>query len=67
MYQVKEQDKTPEEQLTEVEIGNLSEKEFRVMIVKRIQDIEKDWRHRLRRLIGKVSNAGRDWGRRRRG
>ena len=32
MSQMKEQDKTPEEQLTEVEIGNLSEKEFRVMI-----------------------------------
>ena len=47
MYQVKEQDKTPEEQLTELEIGNLSEKEFRVMIVKMIQDLEKDWRHRL--------------------
>ena len=49
MYQVKEQDKTPEEQLTEVEIGNISEKEFRVIIVKMIQDLEKDWRHRLRR------------------
>ena len=47
MYQVKEQDKTPEEQLTELEIGNLSEKDFRVMIVKMIQDLEKDWRHRL--------------------
>ena len=47
MYQVKEQDKTPEEQLTELEIGNLSEKEFGVMIVKMIQDLEKDWRHRL--------------------
>ena len=41
MYQVKEQDKTPEEQLTEVEIGNLSEKEFRVMIVKMIQHLRK--------------------------
>ena len=57
MYQVKEQDKTPEEQLTEVEIGNLSEKEFRVMIVKRIQDIEKDWRHRLRRYNKCLTNT----------
>ena len=31
MFQVKEQEKTPEE-LSEVEIGNLPEKEFRVMI-----------------------------------
>ena len=30
MYQMKEQDKTPEKQLNEVEIGNLSEKEFRI-------------------------------------
>ena len=41
MSQVKEQDKTPEEQLSEVEIGNLLEKEFRVMIVKMIQDLRK--------------------------
>ena len=33
MLQTKEQDKTPEEQLSEVEIGNLLEKEFRIMIV----------------------------------
>ena len=38
---MKEQDKTPEEQLSEVEMGNPSEKEFRVMIVKMIQDLEK--------------------------
>ena len=31
MFQVKEQEKTPEE-LSEVEIGNLPEKEFKVMI-----------------------------------
>ena len=31
------EEKTPEEQLNEVETGNLHEKEFRVMIVKMIQ------------------------------
>ena len=36
MYQMKEQDKTPEKQLNEVDIGNLSEKEFKIMIVKMI-------------------------------
>ena len=41
MSQTKEQDKTPEEQLSETEIGNLHEKEFRVMIVKMIQDLRK--------------------------
>ena len=39
MYQMKEQDKTPEKQLNEVEIGNLIEQEFRIMIVKMIQDL----------------------------
>ena len=33
--------KTPEKQLNEVEIGNLPEKEFRIMIVKMIQDLGK--------------------------
>ena len=41
MYQMKEQDKTPEKQLNEVEIGNIPEKEFRKMIVKMIQDLGK--------------------------
>ena len=36
MFQVKEKDKTPEE-LSEVEIGNLLEKEFRVVTVKMIK------------------------------
>ena len=41
MSQMKGQDKTPEKQLNEVEIGNLPEKEFRIMIVKMIQDLGK--------------------------
>ena len=41
MYQMKEQDKTPEKQLSEVEIGNLPEKEFRIIIVKMIQGLGK--------------------------
>ena len=36
---MKEQEKIPEKQLNEVEIGNLPEKEFRIMIVKIIQDL----------------------------
>ena len=39
--QMKAQDTTPEKQLNEVEIGNLPEKEFRIMIVKRFQDLRK--------------------------
>ena len=41
MYQMKEQGKTPEKQVNEMEIGNLPEKEFRIMIVKMIQDLGK--------------------------
>ena len=39
MSQMKEQDKSPEKQLNKVEIGNLPEEEFRIMIVKMIQDL----------------------------
>ena len=39
MSQMKGQDKTPEKILNEVEIGNVSEKEFRILIVKMIQDL----------------------------
>ena len=48
--QMREQDKTPEKQLNEVEIGNLPEKEFRIMIVKMIQKLGK----RMEAKIGKV-------------
>ena len=41
MYQMKEQDKTPEKRLNEVEIGKLLEKEFRIMIVNMIQDLRR--------------------------
>ena len=38
---MKGQDKTQEKQLNEVEIGNLPEKQFRIMILKMIQDLRK--------------------------
>ena len=38
---MKEQDKSPEKELNEVEIGSLSEKESRTMKVKMIQDLRK--------------------------
>ena len=40
LFQTKEQDKNHEEQLSEMQIGNLPGKEFRVMIVKRIQNLK---------------------------
>ena len=41
MYQMEEQDKTPEKQLNEVETGKFPEKEFRITVVKMIQDLGK--------------------------
>lgn len=41
MFQIKEQDKTPEEQISEVEIGNIHEKKFREMTIKMIQKLGK--------------------------
>ena len=47
---MKEQDKTPEEQLSEVEIGNLPEKEFIVMTVKMIQDLRKRMEAQIKKM-----------------
>ena len=41
MSQMKGQGKTPEKQITEVEIGNAPEKELRIMLVNMIQDLRK--------------------------
>ena len=38
--QIKEQDKCPPNQTKEEEIGNITDKEFRIMIVKMIQNLE---------------------------
>ena len=38
--QVKEQDKCPSNQTKEEEIGSLPEKEFRIMVVRMIQNLE---------------------------
>ena len=49
LFQIKGQDKTPKTQLNEMEIGNLPENEFRIMIVKMIQDLRKVMEQKLRR------------------
>ena len=50
LYEMKEQDKTPEKQLNEVEIGNLPEKEYRIMIVKMIQDLGKRIEAKIKKM-----------------
>ena len=52
-----EQDKTPEKQLNEVEIGNLPEKEFRIIIVKMIQDLKKRMEARIEKLQEMFNNG----------
>ena len=42
--QMKEQTRNTEVQINEEEIGELSEKEFRIMIAKMIKILEKKWR-----------------------
>ena len=56
---MKEQDKTPGQQLNEVEKGNLPENKFRIMIVKMIRIMilkisEKEWR-RGKKSLSKTS------------
>ena len=49
MLQTKEQGKNLQDQINEDEIGNLAKKEFRVMIIKMIQNVRNKMRHRLRK------------------
>ena len=51
MWQMKEQGRNPQDQMKEEEIVNQPEKEFRVMIVKMIQDL----RNRMEAWIVKIS------------
>ena len=47
---MKRKDNIPEQQLNEVEIGNLPEKEFRIMIVKMIQDLRKRMEAKIEKM-----------------
>ena len=50
MSQTKGQDKIQEKQLNEVEIGNIPEKEFRIMTVKMIQDLGKRMETKIEKM-----------------
>ena len=47
---MKKQDKSQEKQLNKVKTGNLSEKEFRMMIVKMIQDLRKSIEAKIEKM-----------------
>ena len=61
MYEMKEQDKTPEKQLNEVEIRNLPEKEFRIMIVKMIQDLRKRTQAKIEKMQEMFNKDLEEW------
>ena len=52
--QVKEHYKCPPSQTKEEEIGNLSEKEFRIMIIKMIQNLENKMELQINSLETKI-------------
>ena len=54
ILQVKEHDKSPPKQTKEEEIGSLPEKEFRIMIVKRIQNLENKMQLQINSLETKI-------------
>ena len=54
IQQVKEQDKCPPNQAKEEEIGSLAEKEFRIMIVKLIQNLENKMELQINRLETRI-------------
>ena len=59
MLQMKEQDKTPRKQRNEMEIGSLHEKEFRVMIVKIIQNLRKRKEAQTKKILEMLNRAER--------
>ena len=61
VYQMKEHDKTPEKQLNEVEIGNLPEKEFRIMIVKMIQGLGKRMEAKIEKMQEMFKKELEEW------
>ena len=54
IQQVKEHEKCPPNQTKEEEIGNLSEKEFRIMIIKMIQNLENKMEKQINGLETKI-------------
>ena len=54
--QMKDKDKIPQDQINEGEISNLPKKEFRVMIVKMIQDLRnrmEEWIEKIQEMFNK--------------
>ena len=54
IQQVKEHDKCPPKQTKEEEVGNLNEKEFRIMVLKMIQNLENKMELQINRLETRI-------------
>ena len=57
IQQVKEHDKNPPNQAKEEEIGSLPEKEFKIMIVKVIQNLENKMELQINRLETRIQKT----------
>ena len=57
--QVKEQEKCPPNQTKEEDIGNLPEKEFRILIVKMIQNLESRMESQINSLETRIEKMPR--------
>ena len=60
MTQIREQEKNPENQLSDLEIINLHEKEFRLTIVKMIQDLGNKLEEKIDKLQETMSKEIED-------
>ena len=54
IQQIKEHDKSPLHQIKEEETGSLPEKEFRIMIVKMIQNLENNMEFQINSLETRI-------------
>ena len=57
IQQVKEHDKNPPKQIKEEEIGSLPENEFRIVIVKMIQNLENKMELQMNRLETRIEKT----------
>ena len=56
MFQMKEQDKTPEENHNEIEINNSPDRKFKVMVIKMFTELTKDWWDTVRSSLIELKN-----------
>ena len=53
MTQMKDQIKTPEKELNKMEISNLSDTEFKILVIWMVKDLSEDQQHKKDPVINK--------------